>query len=211
MSITSSRPILDALFYLYLTIGIAVIIVVLSILTYFVFKYRAKSGQKEPEDAPRAGVIPPLRGSTKVAWAIAIICTLLLIPITIGTLDKVKYIERPPAQETLYIKVEGFQYKWVFTYPNRLKTTGELVVPKDEVIILEVTAGDVMHNFYVPSFRLMKDAIPGKTNIVWFKALSSGKYDAHCNELCGTGHTFMKAKVIVKEPEEFKKWYVGGK
>ena len=121
--------------------------------------------------------------------------------------DTVNFIEKPPAEDVLIVKVEGLQFAWSFTYPNGHKTVNELVVPANKVIVLEATARDVFHNFYVPDFKLMTDAIPGQTNVVWFKAVQPGSYQAHCNEICGVSHTFMKAIVTVKDPNDFEKWY----
>jgi cytochrome c oxidase subunit 2 len=209
--VTTSQGPLESLFNLYLYAALLVGGVVFLAFLYAIIRYRHLPGQREPEDAPRAGVIPPLRGTGKIGAALAIVLFLLFIPISIGTKDTVNFIEKPPAEDALIVKVEGFQYGWSFTYPNGLKTTNELIVPKDRVVVLEVTSRDVFHNFYVPDFKLMADSIPGQTNVVWFKVVKAGSYKAHCNELCGVGHTFMKATVIVKEPGEFEKWYAGGR
>lgn len=211
MEITTSRPILEGLFDHYLYSALVVGGIVFLFYVYSIIRYRYISGQEEPKDAPQAGVIPPLRGNMTVGALLAIVLILLFIPISVATYRTVDLIERPPLEGPINVKVEGVRFAWNFTYPNGLKQTNELIVPKDKVIILKATSKDVMHTFYVPDFKLMVDAIPGHTNIVWFKALQLGSYEVSCNELCGAGHTIMKAKVIVKEPEEFEKWYEGGK
>lgn len=209
MAATSSVTAIDSLFKLYFYAALVVGGIVLLAFLYALFRYRDTG--KEPEDAPRAGVIPPIRGTAKMGLLLAAVLFVLFVPISIGTKDTVNFIEKPPAEEALIIKVEGAMYSWSFTYPNGKRTIGELVVPKDKVIVLEVTAKDVFHNFYVPDFKLMADSIPGQTNVVWFKATQTGSYKAHCNEICGVGHTVMKATVTVKEPQEFQNWYAGGK
>lgn len=211
MVVTTSQGPIESLFDVYLYAAIIVGGAVFLAFSYAVIKYRYKPGQEEPDDAPRPGVIPPVRGSAKIGWILTLVLFLLFIPISIGTKDTVNFIEKPPAEEALYVKVEGFQYAWSFTYPNGLQTVNQLIVPKDRVVVLQVTSKDVFHNFYIPDFKLMADSIPGQTNVVWFKAIKSGTYKAHCNELCGVGHTFMKADVVVKDPGEFEKWYAGGK
>lgn len=206
MGVTSSVAAIESLFNLYLYAAIAVNIVVLGAFLYALARYKYTPGQKEPEDAPRAGVIPAMRGTAKIGLILAAALFILFIPISISTKDTVNFIEKPPAEEALRIKVEGQQFMWTFTYPNGKRIINNLIVPKDKVVVLEVSSRDVFHNIYVPDFKLMADAIPGKTNVVWFKALKTGSYVAHCNEICGAGHTAMKATINVKEPNEFEKW-----
>ncbi|MDY6764461.1 MAG: cytochrome c oxidase subunit II, partial [Halobacteria archaeon] len=55
--------------------------------------------------------------------------------------------------------------------------------------------------------RVKTDAIPGQTTTTWFVANETGTYQAQCFELCGTGHSFMDAQVVVMEQEEFEEWY----
>lgn len=211
MVVTTSQGPIESLFDLYLYSAVVINIIVIGALMYALYRFRHKPGEEDPEDAPKAGVIPPLRGSAKIGLILTIALFLLFIPISIGTKDTVNFIEKPPAEDSLVVNVVGQQYAWLFKYPNGLTTTNELIVPANKVVVLKVTSNDVFHNFYVPDFKLMADAIPGQTNVVWFKAVKLGVYKAHCNELCGVGHTFMKATVTVKSPSEFEMWYKGGK
>ncbi|MDP6459799.1 MAG: cytochrome c oxidase subunit II [Candidatus Hydrothermarchaeota archaeon] len=207
MVVTTSQGPLESLFDLYLYAAVVINIVVIGALLYALFRFKHAPGAKDPADAPRVGVIPSVRGTAKIGWILTAVLFLLFIPISVGTKDTVNFIEKPPAEDVLIVKVEGLQFAWSFTYPNGHKTVNELVVPANKVIVLEATARDVFHNFYVPDFKLMTDAIPGQTNVVWFKAVQPGSYQAHCNEICGVSHTFMKAIVTVKDPNDFEKWY----
>ncbi len=204
--VSTSRPVLDSLFNLYLAIGAVVTLIVLGALAYAIIRYRHRPGQAEPTDAPRLGVIPPQRGSAKSAIIMTIIVAVLLFPLSVGTFKTVDFIEHPPAEEALEIKVVGMRFSWTFEYPEGFKSTGELVVPVDRVVILEVTSRDVFHSFDIPDFRIKADAIPGHVNHIWFKATKPGTYNAFCAELCGVGHAVMKAKVVVMTPEDFESW-----
>ncbi len=208
--VTTSQAPIESLFSIYFWVALIAGGGVFLGFLYFVFRFRYIPGKQEPLDAPKAGVIPPLRGSSKMGWILALGLFLIFIPISVATKDTVDFIEKPPAEDSLIINVEGFQYAWSFTYPNGVQTISTLRVPKDKVIVLESTSRDVFHNLWMPQFKLMVDTIPGQTNVVWFKAIKTGSYTAHCNEICGVGHTFMKATIIVQEPEEFQKWYGGG-
>jgi cytochrome c oxidase subunit 2 len=81
-----------------------------------------------------------------------------------------------------------------------------LVVPADTKVRLLITAGDVIHSWWVPEFGLKKDAIPGFINEMWFKVEKPGIYRGQCTELCGRDHAFMPVVVEVKSKEEYQAW-----
>jgi cytochrome c oxidase subunit 2 len=75
---------------------------------------------------------------------------------------------------------------------------------------LDVRSADMIHGFFVPSFRLKIDAVPARTNTTWFQATKPGSYDIECTVICGVDHSLMLSKVVVVPEEEFKAWYFGG-
>lgn len=87
------------------------------------------------------------------------------------------------------------------------RSVGTFRVPVDREVHLDVTSGDVWHNFGIPAFRAKADAIPGEVTETWFVAEEPGEYSAACYELCGSGHSGMRATVIVMTQEEFDSWY----
>ena len=76
----------------------------------------------------------------------------------------------------------------------------------DKTYHFELTSLDVMHSFSVPVFRLKQDAVPGRTIRGWFKATREGSYEFMCAEICGIGHTMMKAMLHVESPEAYRQW-----
>ena len=118
MVVTTSQAPIESLFNLYLYAAIAINIVVVGAFLYALARYKYTPGQKEPEDAPKAGVIPAMRGTAKIGLILAAALFMLFIPISIGTKDTVNFIEKPPVEEELQIKVEVQQFMWTFTYPN---------------------------------------------------------------------------------------------
>lgn len=203
----------ESLFILYATVGSIVTAVVIGWLLYNSLRYRAKLGSKEPDDAPKHGRLPLERGSIKGGLIISLVVIGILFPITLATLQTVDLIEHPPEDHTMIITVHGFQWGWKFVYPNGKEVVGELRVPKDEVVIFKVTSDDVFHNFGIYEFKIKVDAIPGRETKIWIQPHTTGVYNILCFELCGTGHTMMKAKMIVMEPSEFHSWYseLGGR
>ena len=81
-----------------------------------------------------------------------------------------------------------------------------LVVPVDTKIRVLITANDVLHSWWMPSFGVKKDAIPGFINEVWFKANETGTYRGQCAELCGRGHGFMPIVVDVLSKQDYAAW-----
>ena len=87
-----------------------------------------------------------------------------------------------------------------------LEVDNPLVVPVDTKVRVLITAGDVLHAWWVPAFGVKQDAIPGFVRDTWFKAEKIGVYRGQCAELCGKGHGFMPIVVEVKSKEDYAKW-----
>ena len=104
------------------------------------------------------------------------------------------------------VNITGLQYAWLFNYPDGGMITGELHIPANKDVQLNIEAQDVIHSFWVPAFRLKQDAIPGKPTQLRFVATRPGTYDVVCAELCGSYHGSMRTQVIVHTEEEFSQW-----
>jgi len=87
-----------------------------------------------------------------------------------------------------------------------LDTDTRVVVPVDTTVVVEVTAGDVLHSFTVPAFGFKMDAVPGRLNRTWFKATRTGTFYGQCSELCGKDHAYMPIAVEVVSREAFDAW-----
>ena len=106
----------------------------------------------------------------------------------------------------LEIKVNGIQYAWVFTYPDSGVISGEIHVPVNRPVALNMTAGDVIHAFWLPEFRIKQDVIPGRETNLVFTANQVGQYPVVCAELCGAYHGGMKTQLYVQTQEEYDQW-----
>ncbi len=106
----------------------------------------------------------------------------------------------------LSVDVVGIQYAWIFTYPQGV-TSGELHVPIDKEVQLNIKAQDVLHAFWLPEFRLKQDAIPGRDTELRFKPRLAGEYPVICAELCGPYHGAMVTKLYVHSQDEFDTWF----
>lgn len=104
------------------------------------------------------------------------------------------------------IDVTGLQYAWIFSYEGSNITTGELHVPVNEEVQLNIKAQDVLHAFWVPALRLKQDAIPNREAELRFKPTVVGEYPINCAELCGPYHGAMNTKLIVQSQEDYSAW-----
>jgi cytochrome c oxidase subunit 2 len=165
----------------------------------FFFKYH----RKKPEDV---GV--PIHGNMilEAAWMIVP----LILAMAMFGWGAVVYVDyRRAPQDTLDIYVIGKQWMWKAQQPNGLKEINELHVPVGKDVRLILASEDVIHDFYVPAFRVKMDVVPGHYNTMWFRPTKSGRFHFFCSQYCGTNHAIMGGWVTVMEPAEYAAWLSG--
>jgi len=172
--------------------------VVIFIIT-FVFRYRA--GAK----VDRANRI---HESNKIEFTWSFIPFVLLM-ILFGWSAVVYYSYAVPPADTLEIYVIGKQWMWQSQHPSGKIEINALHVPKGEPVKLIMTSQDVIHDFFVPAFRIKQDVLPGRYTTLWFEATETGDYHLFCAEYCGTEHSKMIGTVTVMEREAYDNWLGG--
>ena len=65
---------------------------------------------------------------------------------------------------------------------------------------------DFSNLFYIPSYRIKVDAVPGMPTYAWFMADREGEYDILCTEYCGVEHAYMLAKLKIVPEQEYLTW-----
>ena len=115
----------------------------------------------------------------------------------------------PPA-ETLNVYVVGKQWMWKFQHLDGRREINELHVPVGRNVKLIMTSEDVIHDLFVPAFRVKADVVPGRYTNLWFQPTRPGRYHLFCAEYCGTKHSGMTGEVIVMEPDAYEAWLSGG-
>lgn len=138
-----------------------------------------------------------------VIWLVIVgglmIVAILLTAGTIGTAA-----EPPETDQELTVEVSGSHPEWSFENEHLgVRRTGQLTVPVDTTVRLEIRAGDVMHNLAIPELGVKQHAIPGQETSAWFVAGETGEYDIVCTELCGEDHSRMTATLVVMEQDEY--------
>lgn len=194
------------LFHYYLFLGISVAVVVIGFMIYSTLAHRIRKGHEYRED--RFAYLP--REHNWGNWK----SILVILMITISIQSFVEYqtfgatsLVTLPKGDPITIGVIGRQWDWVFVYPNGVTVEGNLTVPQNENIVLNITSVDVLHAFFIPALSVGKDAVPGHYNTVWFNATQVGSYLIECKELCGVGHAYMLAHLSVVPQASYQRWY----
>jgi cytochrome c oxidase subunit II len=104
----------------------------------------------------------------------------------------------------LKIEATGQQWLWRYDYPNEAFSYYKLVVPVDTTVELDLVSTDVIHTWDVPELAAKRDAVPGKTNHVVFRADEEGAYDGQSATFSGQAYAAMRTEVEVVSPAAYE-------
>ena len=184
----------DALFYFTYWVSLLIFMGVIGAGGFFVFTFR----RRHPNERPK-----PIKDNKLVEMASIVIPTfLVLVVFTWGFKLYVKMNVPPP--DAYEIQVRARQWSWEFQYPNGATSFGELHVPADRPVKLNMNSLDVLHSFFVPVFRVKMDVLPDRYTSVWFEATKAGSYYYFCTEYCRTAHSNMIGQVTVHSAADFE-------
>ena len=209
---------------LYVCIGIFVI--VFSVMFYSIYKHRKSVGHKAVQFHEHHLL--------EVVWTLipALILGAMAVPAT-----KTIFAMKDTTDSDMTVKVTGQQWKWEYDYLDKgvrytstlattqdqidnkseksenylLEVDNPMVVPVGKKVRVLITANDVIHAFWVPSFGIKQDAIPGFVKEAWFKVDKPGVYRGQCAELCGKAHGYMPVVVEAVSQEKYDSWIVAKK
>lgn len=196
--------------------GTALFIFVAGYLVYFSLAFRAKA-----TDGPDAIGVQVHDNNVLEFWwtAIPALYVVVLSILSIIIWRQIQIVQPP---NPLVVQSIGHQWYFTFRYPAiNGEVTGEMHLPVNQPVVLNVTSTDVIHSFWVPAFRLKADMVPGLINTIRFTPNVVGRYPIICTEFCGTDHGLMNADVpgergkpnpgaewvVVDSPSDFQKWY----
>jgi len=175
-------------------------VLIFSIIFYFMLKYRRRSDGETGTEIHSSLVL-------ELAWTIipSLICVVLFV------WSSALYVRngRPPASST-EIFVIGKQWMWHLQHPEGPREINELHVPVGVPVKLTMTSQDVIHDFYIPAFRVKKDVLPGRYSSIWFEPTETGTFHIFCAQYCGTNHSEMIGWVYVMSPQDYAAWLAGG-
>lgn len=201
-------------------IAMFVFIAVPSVIFFIIWKFRDRG------DEETADIMPDqLHGKTgaEIAWTIA--PAVVLLGVALATVVTISDLNAAPKPDALYVKVEGQQWWWrfsydltdyrgaaplrrdrVFTDPEDVVTADELVIPAGIEVALTETSNDVIHSFWIPALNGKKDAVPGMSTEWKLQANTPGVYRGQCTEFCGLSHGNMRMLVRAVSLDDFNTW-----
>ncbi len=186
----------DQVFLYIFGISVVLLLAITATMVWFVVRYH-RTRQPQPQTSPRSNLW------LETTWTI--IPTLIVLSMFWYGWQGYTTLRNVP-EGAMDVKVSGRKWSWSFTYPNG-RTSDILVVPVGRAIRLDITSEDVLHNFFIPAFRIKRDAVPGMHTYEWFVATNPGSYDAFCAEYCGVAHAAMITTVEARPEAEFENWY----
>ncbi len=189
----------DALFFYLLVVSVFFSAVITLVILYTFLKYRRR---KEKEVGAAIEGSMPL----ETAW---MVIPFLLAMVMFGWGASIFIDMRRPPQETLDIYVIAKQWMWKLQQPDGRREINELHVPAGRNVRLIMASEDVIHDFFVPAFRVKMDVVPGRYTTMWFRPTRPGRYHFFCSQYCGTNHAIMGGWVTVMEPAEYAAWLSG--
>jgi len=197
---TQAGPI-DHLYDVLIWVSVPVFVTVMIIVLFSVVNFRMRPGEEELDG-------PPIHGNTRLEVIWTAIPAIMLVALCSYSYIVLVDIEEAKANE-MVVNVTGQQFAWTYEYPQaggKPVKSNILYLPKDRPVRFSVKALDVLHDFWVPAFRMKIDAVPGLTTKYRVTPNRLGTYPVVCAELCGLGHSTMRSTTKVLTPAAFDEW-----
>jgi cytochrome c oxidase subunit 2 len=192
---------IDTLYDVLIIVSVPVFVLVTVIVLFSVWKFRQRPGEELADG-------PPIHGNTRLEVIWTAIPAIVLVALCTYAYVTLVDIEEAKANE-MRINVIGQQFTWTFEYPQSQGEpirTNQLYLPADRPVRFYVSSRDVIHDFWVPAFRMKIDAVPGIDTTYRVTPNRRGDFPVVCAELCGLGHALMRQTVHVVTPQEFTAW-----
>ena len=190
----------DSLYFFLLAISIFFSLLIAGLIVFYAVKYRRRAANSVGSEI-KGGLV------LELTWTI--VPFLITMVIFVWGASVFFAMARPP-DETINIYVVGKQWMWKFQHLDGQREINELHVPVGRPVKLIMTSEDVIHDVFVPAFRIKADVVPGRYTHLWFQSTKPGRYRLFCAEYCGTKHSGMIGQVVVMDPSEYQTWLSGG-
>ncbi len=197
---STTAPEVDQVYFF--EIAVAAIMTILIFFAIFLFAIRFR--RRSEDEIPR-----PVHGSTtlEIVWSVI---PLGVVMVMFGWGAKLYVQQHHIPKGAMQIYVVGKQWMWKIQHPEGRREINELHVPVNRPVQLIISSQDVIHSFFLPAFRIKKDAVPGTYTTIGFEATRPGTYHLFCAEYCGTNHSRMIGRVVVMEQADYEQWLAGG-
>jgi cytochrome c oxidase subunit 2 len=190
----------DALFFFLIAVSTFFGLLIAALLVTFTVRFRRRHADQQGERHPS-----PLW--LELTWSLIPLGIVMVVFVWSARLffD----IHRVPS-DAVDVQIVGKRWMWKIQHVTGQREINQLHVPVGVPVRLTLTSEDVIHSFFIPAFRIKKDAVPGRYTTTWFEATEPGTYHLFCAEYCGTKHSEMIGQIVVMEPAAFQAWLAGG-
>ncbi len=189
----------DALYFYLSGVTVFFTLLIAGVIILFVVRYRRRT----PFEVPR-----PIAGSHALETLWSVIPFVIAMTIFVWSATLYFHQFRPP-KNAIEVYVVAKQWMWKFQHATGQREINELHVPVGQKVKLIMASEDVIHDFFVPAFRVKNDVVPGKYTTLWFEATKPGTYHLFCAEYCGMNHSQMIGSIVVMNPTDFNNWLGG--
>jgi cytochrome c oxidase subunit 2 len=179
---------------------LAVSLAVLGLVFWLMLVYAIRYRHNSPVDR---GALAEKSFRFEISWTVGTLVIFFGLFIW-GSLIYVR-LYQPPAN-ALKIYVVAKQWMWKIEHAGGQREINALHIPVDTPIELIMTSEDVIHDFFVPAFRVKRDVLPGQYETMWFRPDRIGTYYLFCSQFCGTAHSSMIGDVVVMSAPDYAKW-----
>jgi cytochrome c oxidase subunit 2 len=184
----------------------SIFLVVFTLLTYVVVKFRNRASDDKREPAQ-------VYGSTQIELAWTVIPILIVAVLFLATARVIHAIQdTAKSASAVEVTAIGHQFWWEFRYPALgIVTANELHIPVSDPghptpTFLRLLSADTDHSFWVPQLAGKTDLIPNRVNETWMDPHQTGMFLGQCAQYCGTQHAKMLLRVSVESAEDFEMW-----
>ena len=195
----------DTLYDVLIICSVPMFVLVVTVVLYCAWRYRMKPGEEELDG-------PPIHGNTRLEIIWTAIPAIILVALCSYSFAVLTDIEDADAR-ALNVRVVGEQFTWTFYYRDgsgKEIASPQLYVPRGQQVNFTVQSQDVIHDFWVPAFRVKIDAVPGINTHLRVTPDRVGDYPVICAELCGLGHSVMRQTAHVMPARDFQRWLDNG-
>jgi cytochrome c oxidase subunit 2 len=173
---------IDSIFLITTLVTGTVFVITQIALFYFAWKYQEKPGKK--------ALFMPHDNKLEIIWTLIPAISMFVLVISGLIVWNEVMADVKEGEEVIEIEATGMQFAWMIRYPgadgklgvrdykkiNGINPLGqiwedranlddlrpsEIVLPVGKKVRVRITARDVLHNFFLPHFRVKMDAVPG--------------------------------------------------
>ncbi len=197
---------IHTLYRVLLIATVPIFVLVTTVIMFSVLHFRMRPGQELLDG-------PPIHGNTRLEVVWTAVPAVLIVGLCAYAFT-VLHANEAQKRGEITINVTERQFAFEFSYRNAARqvvVSPTLVLADHQPVLFHIRSLDVIHSFFVPEFSEKIDAVPGVVTTLRVTPTRLGSYAAECTELCGAGHSLMRAPVQVVSPAAFRTWLAAQK